>query len=63
MKPKVYRKTKANKGSDLAKYKNNNAGGKVKGIIVGPETSTGTTSGAYCESPHTEQGDKKLERI
>ena len=54
MKPKPYRKTKKSKGSDMADFKNNAAGGEVKGIIVGPPTSIGTVA----TKPNVEQGDK-----
>ena len=39
MKPKVYRKTKAVQGSDIANFKPTEAGGPVAGIIIGPESS------------------------
>ncbi len=43
-KPKVYRKTKPTKGSDMCKFKDNAAGGPVQGVIIGPETSVGTVA-------------------
>jgi hypothetical protein len=55
-KPKPYRKTKVSKGSDLAKFKVNEGGGRVQGIIIGPETSTGTTTGSTIAHPKAEQG-------
>ena len=43
-KPKMYRKTKESKGSDLSKFKDNAGGGPVQGVIIGPETSVGTVA-------------------
>lgn len=45
MKPKVYRKTKKSKGSNIRAWnpKNDNGGGRVKGTIIGPMSSVGTT--------------------
>lgn len=61
MKPKMYRKTKPNKGSNMTKYVNNAAGGKFTSI-VGPASSVGDT-GSHTEHPSVETGEKKLERI
>ena len=55
MKPKMYRKTKASRGSDIAKFKATDAGGSVEGVIVGPESSVGTVA----TSPQTDQGNEK----
>jgi hypothetical protein len=55
MKPKMYRKTKASRGSDIAKFKPTEAGGPVKGIIIGPETSVGTVA----TNPNVDQGNEK----
>lgn len=44
MKPKMYRKTKSTKGSDMSKFKDTDAGGPVQGVIIGPETSVGTVA-------------------
>ncbi len=53
-KPKPYRKTKESKGSDMAKFKDTEAGGPVQGVIVGPETSVGTVA----TSPSVATGSK-----
>ena len=53
MKPKMYRKTKPTKGSDIAKFKPTEAGGKVEGIIIGPESSVGTVA----TRPEVDQGN------
>ena len=55
MKPKAYRKTKASKPSDMSKMKWNAGGGKVQGVIIGPESSVGTVA----TKPSTDQGDSK----
>ena len=55
MKPKVYRKTKVSKGSDIAKFKANEAGGPVEGVIIGPESSVGTVA----TTPQVDQGNEK----
>jgi hypothetical protein len=55
MKPKMYRKTKESKGSDMAKFKANEAGGPVEGVIIGPESSMGTVA-TY---PQVDQGNDK----
>jgi hypothetical protein len=54
MKPKMYRKKKKSKGSDIADWNPNgdNGGGKVKGVIIGPESSVGTTD----DHPSVDQG-------
>jgi len=54
-KPKVYRKTKTSSPSNIATYKINEGGGPVEGIIIGPESSTGTVS----TFPKVEQGKEK----
>ena len=56
-KPKVYRKTKKSKGSDIADWnpENDTGGGKVKGVIIGPMSSVGTTA----DHPSTDQGMAK----
>ena len=63
MKPKMYRKTKENNGNPkLAAWnpKNDTGGGRVKGTIIGPMSSVGTTD----ERPSPNQGmNKQLERI
>ena len=56
MKPKMYRKTKQSKGSDLAEQnKKNPGGGVVKGVVKGPKSSIGDEA-TY---PHVEQGNDK----
>ena len=54
MKPKPYRKKKKSKGSDIADWnpKNDTGGGKVEGVIIGPESSVGTTD----DHPSADQG-------
>lgn len=59
MKPKMYRKTKASKGSDMIKFKANQGGGRLPGIIIGPESSTGSTDGKHIAKPHAEQGNDR----
>ena len=62
MKPKMYRKTKSTKGSNMGDWnpKKDNGGGTVQGVIIGPETSVGTTA----DHPSVDQGMKKgLEKI
>ena len=59
MKPKVYRGSKRNKGSDIASFKNNAGGGPVK-FVDGPETSVGQKSGATIEKPGVADGSKKV---
>ena len=59
MKPKPYRKTKEVKGSDIAKFKVNEAGGKVEGVIIGPESSIGTVA----THPQVDQGNDKALRV
>ena len=56
-KPGPYRKTKASKGSNISDWnpKNDNGGGTVKGTIIGPMTSVGTTD----DHPAPAQGMKK----
>jgi len=39
----------------MAKFKANEAGGKVEGIIVGPESSVGTVA----TRPEADQGNEK----
>ena len=55
MKPKMYRKTKASRGSELAKFKATEAGGPVTGVIVGPTSSVGTVA----TTPQVDQGNEK----
>ena len=55
MKPKVYRKTKAVQGSDIANFKPTEAGGPVAGIIIGPESSVGPLT----TNPSVDQGNEK----
>jgi hypothetical protein len=55
MKPKVYRKTKSTKGSDIRLNKSNSAGGKVNGVIKGPISSIGDEA----TFPSVEQGNDK----
>jgi len=62
MKPKMYRKKKASKGSNIADWnpKKNNGGGNVQGVIIGPMTSVGTTD----DHPSVDQGmDKGIKKI
>ncbi len=56
-KPKMYRKTKPSKGSNIANWnpKKDSGGGKVEGVIVGPETSVGTVA----TKATVEQGNSK----
>ena len=56
MKPKPYRKTKELKPTDLTKFKKNAGGGKVKGIIEGPESSIGSKNPSDA-NPSVEQGN------
>ena len=47
MKPKMYRKTKASKPDPKMTAwnpKNDSGGGKVQGVILGPESSIGTNA-------------------
>ncbi len=60
MKPKMYRKTKASKPSNLADFKNNAGGGPIKMVEAGPETSMGQKSGQCIETAHVEDGSKKV---
>jgi hypothetical protein len=57
MKPKMYRKTKAIKGSNLADWnpKNDTGGGRVSGTIIGPKSSVGDTD----DHPWPDQGMAK----
>jgi len=59
MKPKMYRKTKESKGSDMAKFKPNEGGGRVEGVIIGPESSVGTVT----TRPEVDQGNDKGIRV
>lgn len=59
MKPKMYRKTKESKGSDMSKFKATEAGGRVEGIIIGPESSVGTVA----TRPEVDQGNDKGIRV
>jgi hypothetical protein len=59
MKPKMYRKGKKSKGSDIASFKNNAGGGPVK-FVEGPDTSVGQKSGATISKAHVEDGGKKV---
>jgi hypothetical protein len=59
MKPKAYRKQGKSKPSKMIDYKVNSGGGTVTGITIGPESSTGTTSGSYVSKPSVEQGKEK----
>jgi len=43
------------KGSDIAKFKANEAGGPVEGVIIGPESSVGTVA----TTPQVDQGNEK----
>ena len=61
MKPKPYRKMKESKGSDMATFKPNEAGGPVEGIIEGPESSIGSSGPSH---PSVDQGKEKgIEKI
>jgi hypothetical protein len=62
MLPKMYRKKKKSKGSNMGDWntKNDSGGGNVKGVIIGPESSVGTTA----DHPSVDQGmEKGLEKI
>jgi hypothetical protein len=39
-------------------FKANAGGGKIGGIINGPETSIGE-NGKYCSHPHSDEGNEK----
>ena len=54
MKPKMYRKTKTVKGSNMTAWnpKNDTGGGNVAGTIIGPMSSVGTTD----DHPSPDQG-------
>jgi len=56
-KPKMYRKTKKSKGSNIADWNpsNNTGGGRVDGTIIGPMSSVGTTD----DHPAPDQGMAK----
>jgi len=61
MKPKPYRKTKKSTGSNISEWnpKNDTGGGRVKGTIIGPMSSVGTTD----DHPSPNQGmAKELEK-
>jgi len=51
----MYRKTKASRGSDIAKIKATEAGGPVAGVIIGPTSSVGTVA-TY---PQADKGNEK----
>lgn len=51
-KPKMYRKTKESRPSNMADYKINEGGGPVEGVIIGPESSVGTVA----TTPSVNQG-------
>jgi len=53
MKPKVYRKSKSTKGTKNKPWPKNEAGGNVKGGIVGPKSSVGDNP----SHPRVEQGN------
>ena len=57
MLPKMYRKNKKSKGSDIAKFKDNAAGGPVK-LVTNPESAAGQKSGAHIENPGPASGSK-----
>lgn len=57
MLPKMYRKNKKSKGSDMAKFKNNAGGGPVK-MVTNPESAAGQKSGAHIENPGPADGSK-----
>lgn len=57
MKPKMYRKTKKSKGSDMAKFKDNAGGGPVK-MVTNPESAAGQKSGPQIENPGPASGSK-----
>ena len=56
-KPKAYRKTKKSRGSNISDWnpKGDKGGGRVKGTIIGPLSSVGTTD----EHPSPDQGMEK----
>ena len=51
----MYRKTKASRDSDIAKFKATEAGGMVEGVIIGPTSSVGTVA----TTPQVDQGNEK----
>ena len=55
MKPKMYRKTKESRGSNLTNWKTDDGGGPVEGVIIGPESSVGTVA----TNPSSDQGNDK----
>ena len=55
MLPKVYRKTKPSGGKKNFPFDATEAGGKVEGVIIGPESSVGTVA----TRPNVDQGDDK----
>ena len=55
MLPKVYRKTKPSGGKKNFPFEANHGGGKVEGVIIGPESSVGTVA----TRPEVDQGDDK----
>ena len=60
--PKVYRKTKKNKGGNMGDWnpKGDTGGGNVEGVIIGPKSSVGDVA----TNPDTDNGmDKGLEKI
>ena len=58
-KPKMYRKKKESKGSDMASFKATDAGGPVEGVIIGPESSVGTVATVA----QVDQGNEKGIRV
>jgi hypothetical protein len=56
-KPKMYRSKSTDRTSDIADWNpsGDNAGGNVKGVIIGPKTSVGDVD----SHPSTDQGNKK----
>ena len=56
MKPKMYRKTKKTSRPNKLPWDKNKGGGTVKGVIVGPESSVGSSEIA---PPSVEQGNDK----
>ena len=57
MLPKMYRKKKKSKGSDMAKFKDKAGGGPVK-METNPETAAGQKSGPCIVNPGPATGSK-----
>jgi len=57
MKPKMYRKTKPSNGSDMARFKNNDAGGPVQ-LVTNPPSAAGQTDGPCIVTKGPTDGSK-----